>query len=126
MASIGNFLLPVAWKTSQLENSDGFISTAFYKVDYSTSIGTISDMLNNTIYEISISIITPFDNNSTISVGTDEDINALISSSSNDTSIVAEYCDDTISYKVNDIIKIFVSGNPTQGEAIIKLVYRRN
>ena len=83
-------------------------------------------MLNNTIYEISISIITPFDNNSTISVGTDEDINALISSSSNDTSIVAEYCDDTISYKVNDIIKIFVSGNPTQGEAIIKLVYRRN
>lgn len=112
--------------TLHLNNEDQFISEVQYEVTYANApTALISSLINCTICEVLVYVVDTFDNDATLSIGTDADSTALLSASDNDCQTAAQYCNDSLLFKATEPIKISISGSPTTGRAIVQLKYYR-
>lgn len=124
--AVSTFNLPQIYSTTLLHNDDNFLSEVTFEITSdSNSKSTISSLTDSTICEASIYIVDTFNNNATISIGTDNDNSAIISSSEIDAQTSAQYINDGLLYNVIDPIVVSITGSPTTGRALISLkLYR--
>ena len=123
---ISNFKLPPAHSTSNLINDDNFIAEIQYLIRCTNApIAQIDNLIDGTICEISIYITEAFNNNASMSISTESESNFLLSDSEIDCQTIGQYCDDSLVFKVNEPLKISISGSPTKGEALIQFKYYR-
>ena len=119
------FRLPQPKSTLNLSNDDNFISEAHYEITYETPSARISSLLNCTVCEVLVYVVEAFDHDATLSIGLDADSECLLSASDNDCQTVAQYCNDSLLFKVTEPLKINISNTPTSGRAIIQFKYYR-
>lgn len=124
--AVSTFNLPQIYSTALLHNDDNFLSEVTFEITSdSNSKSTISSLIGSTICEVSIYISDIFNNNATISIGTDNDDSAIFSSSEIDAQTSAQYINDGLLYSVTDPIVVSISGSPTVGHALISFkLYR--
>lgn len=119
------FSLKPPSSTQFLDNDDQFISEVQYEITHANAPAAQISLNDCTICEVLVYVVDTFDNNATLSIGTDADNSCLLSASDNDCQTVAQYCNDSLLFKVTEPIKIILSGSPTTGRAIIQLKYYR-
>lgn len=126
MSAVSTFSLPSINSTKLLSNDDNFVSEISFEIDSnSASKSTISSLIGCTICEVSVYIVDTYNNDATISIGTDADISAVMSASDIDAQTSAQYCNDGLLYNVEKPLTITVSGSPTVGRALISFkLYR--
>lgn len=111
--------------TVYLDNEDQFISEVQYEITHANAPTAQISLLDCTVCEVLVYVVDTFDNDATLSIGTDADSNSLLSASDNDCQTVAQYCNDSLLFKVTEPLKVNLSGSPTTGRAIIQLKYYR-